>query len=556
MKKIIICLATMIFVFSINLIAGPGICAEEEKKEPPFEDTIEALIDLLRDKGVIGEEEADKFIERYKSGIPAKKEKGTVVTIIPEQKGRDYIEEITDDMNKALREDVAKTKENLDYISDEFLTRSRLLEKRTDELERKLVEDVGGKLNKSAWANRIRWGGDIRLRYEKHFFDEDNYDTLYDPDKNEIVNTTVDRSRYRYRVRLEAKAEVMPKNPEMNVGKVEVGARIATGNTNDPVSTNDTLGDYLNKDTIVLDRAYIKWTYKPDYPKFGKFPQVTAVGGKFANPFFSTNLLWDSDLNFEGIAVKLENDTLMENPLKYYLTIGAFPLQEIELYEKDKWLYSAQFGINYERSMGLSARTAVSYYNYRRTRGEFFNDPSGSFSNDTDPVFRQIGNALMDINTDPDHETYALAGEYRLINFTTELDYDYWFPKHIILKADYVKNIGFDASEVAGLMNLDSYPEETEGYQFSLLFGYPTPRGFGEWNASLSYKYLEGDAVLDAFTDSDFHLGGTNAKGWILKWQYGLWDNIWLTGRWISTDEIRSVPITIDKFFLDLNARF
>ena len=549
-------LIVILFIFAMCLTASGNVYAEEEKKEPPFDDTIEALIDLLHDKGVIGDEEANKFIKRYKSGIPVKKEKGTVVTIIPEQDGREYIENITDDMNKALQKDVTETKDDLNFIKNELLTRSRLLEKRADELEKKLVEDVGGKLNKSSWANRIRWGGDIRLRYQKDFYDEDNYDTLYDPDKNEIVNTTVDRERYRYRIRLEAKADVMEKDPDFNVGKVEVGARISSGNTNDPVSTNDTLGDYFNKDTMVLDRAYVKWTYKPDYPKLGMFPQVTAWGGRFANPFYSTDLVWDSDVNFEGVALKLDSDTLLENPLKFYLTLGAFPLQELEWFEKDKWLYAGQFEVKYEQSMGLSARTAISYYNYKRTRGEFFDDPSGSYSNGSDPLFRQIGNALIDINTDSDNETYALAGEYRLLNITAELDYDYWFPNHIILKTDYVKNIGFDASEVARLMNLDSYPEEVEGYQISLLYGYPTPRGFGEWNASISYKYVQGDAVFDAFTDSDFHLGGTNAKGWVLRWNFGLSDNIWISGRWYSTDEIRSVPISIDKFFLDINARF
>ncbi|MBN1906192.1 MAG: putative porin [Deltaproteobacteria bacterium] len=545
-----------VFILVMGVLTSPVLFADETKAEPPMEDTIEALIDLLKSKGVIGDEEADKFIKRYKSGIPAKREKGTVVTIIPEQEGQEYIERITEDVNKALKEDVVKTKEDLDYMSDELMTRSRLLEKRADAIDKKLVEDVGNKLNQVSWANRMRWGGDIRLRYEKNFYDEENYDQLYDPEKNEIVNTTVDRARYRYRVRLEANAEIMKKNPDMNVGKVDAGARIATGSTNDPVSTNDTLGDYLNKDSIVLDNAYLKWTYKPDYPKFGRFPQVTAWGGRFANPFYSTDMVWDSDVNFEGLAVKLESDTLLANPLKFFLTMGAFPLQELELYEKDKWLFAGQFVIKYEKSMSLSATTAISYYNYKRTRGEFFNDPSGSVSFGTEPLFRQIGNAMIDINTDPNNETYALAGEYRLLNISTELDYDYWFPKHIILKTDYVKNIGFDAKDVARMMNLTSYPEEIEGYQIGLLYGYPKPMGFAEWNTSLTYRYVEGDAVFDAFTDSDFHLSGANAKGWILQSQFGLSERLWLSIRWISSDEVRSVPIAIDKFFIDLNARF
>lgn len=557
MNKLINTIFILLIVASISILHGQGFCQEPGSSgETPFEDTIEALVDILREKGVISTDEADSFINRYRSGIPAKKEKGTVVTIIPEQKGREYIKEITDEVNKEITKEVTQTRDDLNFMTDELLTRSRLAEERIVELEKRLTEDIGTQLNKSSWTNRIRWGGDVRIRYQKDLFDEENYDQIYDPDENKIVNTTIDRARYRYRVRLEATAEIMKKNPNFNVGKVDSGVRIATGNTGDPVSTNDTLGDYLNKDTIVLDRAYLAWTYKPDYPKWGMIPQVTATAGRFANPWYSTDLVWDSDVNFEGMAINLETDTLLEHPFKAFITVGAFPLQELELYENDKWLIGGQMGFSYDKAMALSGKLAISYYDFRRTRGEFFNDPTGDFTNNTQPIFRQIGNALVDINTNPVNETYALAGDYKLLNITGHLDYDYWFPYHIIYSFDYVRNIGFDAAEVAQLMNFSTYPEETEGYQLGLLFGYPVPRSFGEWNASLSYKYLQADAVVDAFTDSDFHLSGTNARGWILKWDFGLSNRLWISGRWISSDEIRSVPISIDKFILDLNAKF
>ena len=55
--------------------------------------------------------------------------------------------------------------------------------------------------------------------------------------------------------------------------------------------------------------------------------------------------------------------------------------------------------------------------------------------------------------------------------------------------------------------------EQTEGYQ--LVWSWATRRCApgGEWNFGVFYKYLEADAVLDAFTDSDFHGGGTDAEG-------------------------------------------
>jgi hypothetical protein len=78
----------------------------------------------------------------------------------------------------------------------------------------------------------------------------------------------------------------------------------------------------------------------------------------------------------------------------------------------------------------------------------------------------------------------------------------------------------------------------------------------GDWQLSLAYRYLEADAVLDAFTDSDFHLGGTNNKGFIVGAQYGLSRNTWLSARWLSSREISGLPLSINNFQLYFNAKF
>jgi hypothetical protein len=62
--------------------------------------------------------------------------------------------------------------------------------------------------------------------------------------------------------------------------------------------------------------------------------------------------------------------------------------------------------------------------------------------------------------------------------------------------------------------------------------------------------------VVDAFTDPDFHLGGTNAKGWVLGTDLGLLKNTWLTVRWLTADEISGPPLAIDVLQVDVNARF
>ncbi|MFX9023817.1 putative porin, partial [Acinetobacter baumannii] len=65
------------------------------------------------------------------------------------------------------------------------------------------------------------------------------------------------------------------------------------------------------------------------------------------------------------------------------------------------------------------------------------------------------------------------------------------------------------------------------------------------------------DATLDAFTDSDFHLGGTDARGYFLGGKLGVADSTSVTLRWMSANTI-SLPqaLNIDVLQLDLNTSF
>lgn len=62
--------------------------------------------------------------------------------------------------------------------------------------------------------------------------------------------------------------------------------------------------------------------------------------------------------------------------------------------------------------------------------------------------------------------------------------------------------------------------------------------------------------MIDAFTDPDFHLGGTNAKGWILGGDFGISRNFWLSLKWTTSNEISGPPLGIDSLFVDVNSRF
>ena len=95
-----------------------------------------------------------------------------------------------------------------------------------------------------------------------------------------------------------------------------------------------------------------------------------------------------------------------------------------------------------------------------------------------------------------------------------------------------------------------------QGYLIRGIVGVAEPKKFGDWNIELSYRYIESDATLDSFSDSDFHFDGTNAKGYAIGGSFGLSHNVFLTGRWLSANQISGPPLAIDVLQIDLVAEF
>jgi hypothetical protein len=94
------------------------------------------------------------------------------------------------------------------------------------------------------------------------------------------------------------------------------------------------------------------------------------------------------------------------------------------------------------------------------------------------------------------------------------------------------------------------------GYSVIAKLGHDRVAKRGDWMFSAEYRYLQSDAVLDAFSDSDFHLGGTNSKGYILSARYGIADGLYTQARWLSANEIDGDPLAIDVLQFDIGVEF
>ena len=399
------------------------------------------------------------------------------------------------------------------------------------------------------WLDRLKWEGDFRLRYQDELLAESNAPVgSFETIGQQVSSSTEDNASGKVRLRLGLNANV--------TSKVDVGVRITTGSTSNPVSTNQTLGVYDNKYSLVIDRAFVKLT---------PYDDLTLWGGRLPNPFFSTDLVWDDDLNFDGVAVSYALGAKEpQREFKPFVTAGAFPLQTIEqngyTQAKDKWLFAVQGGLEWVPSTRTRLKAGAAYYDYRNITGIANPLINNTQYDQTEPLFRQKGNTLFDIDPSVGGETWALAAEYQIANLTLVADFADYFPIHIIGSLDMARNLAFDRAEVSAKAPVgyetSGYDLGADAYLMKLTVGYPKLVEQDEWQAFIGYRYVETDAVLDAFTDSDFHLGGTNAKGFMIGGQYAIYKNTWLAARWMSADEITGLPLAIDVFQLDINAKF
>ena len=179
------------------------------------------------------------------------------------------------------------------------------------------------------------FSGDFRLRAEPTF--------------GGPTDRSQDRFRERIRLRFNAEAELND--------QLKGGFSLASGDLNNPISTNQTLNQYDTRKPIAIDRVYA--TYNPSW-----FRPLTLTGGKFAYPWFNTELVWDKDLNPEGAGETLAFN--VKTPLLKKFSIVGFQLPFAEnkrTAPNDKSLYNTMvYGEQLQTFWQLGSRVKLSAY--------------------------------------------------------------------------------------------------------------------------------------------------------------------------------------------------
>ena len=528
--------------------ANHGAAAPDAGNEQAIRTAIAELLQGLVQQGVLTQEKAADIFQKMEQRLGSEAQAQRPPPPDPNVVGVPYVPQfIMDDIRDALRPEV-----------------------RAD-----VMNDITAKAKTENWGlpgvipsilRRLHWFGDIKVRAQADTYAKDNAQNFYlnfqavnqaggiGKLSYPFIDTNVDRYRMRLRARLGLDADI--------ADHVDAVFRISTGDTLGPPSVDATqnLGDNGAGYQTIWDQMFLRYKGQSASGR----GQFMIAGGRLPDFWLHTNLVWADDLGFDGVVSNLAyniggataQDRPEDPPTYLFLTAGAFPVQEIALSTRDKWLYAAQAGTDVGVTAQSRFKMGLAYYDFVHVAGER-NTLDSTLLNFTAPQFVVKGNSMFDIlnDTDPATNLFGLAADFHLVNLTASMDFAQFGATHIVVTGDYVKNIGFDERQVEQRTGVDIKPR-TEGYQFMLAVGSPLIKRHGDWRITGAYKYLQRDAVIDAFTDADFHLGGTDAKGWTLQYDYGLTRNTALTVKWLSSDAIDGPPLGIDTLQVDINAWF
>src|SRR5437764_4957867 len=171
----------------------------------------------------------------------------------------------------------------LDLLVKKRLITDQEAEEVRGELTRDAATTAAGKWKISAPITEIELYGDLRMRYEARTGEAGL------PDRITPVGEHSQRNRARYRLRLGLRGTL--------VDDWFFGLRLET--SSNPRSTNVTIGDEASggpfskgSDGVNVGQAYFGYR---------GIRELTLTAGRMPNPLVTTSMVWDADINPEGV---------------------------------------------------------------------------------------------------------------------------------------------------------------------------------------------------------------------------------------------------------------
>jgi len=327
------------------------------------------------------------------------------------------------------------------------------------ELIKEMSADASKRSILPSWLQDFKIYGDLRLRYEGFCRDYDRRD----------------RNRARFRLRVGVEKTWWDK-------QLEIGFRLASGEDDEPTTTNQSFTGAFSKKHVWIDLAYARW--QPNALK-----GFTLVGGKFSlkDAWVHTDLIWDSDVNPEGVWAQYKASQFGD--FQPFASAGYFIFHEEDQHSQDGIMAQYQVGFDWTIKP-VKWTCALTYYDYDHY--------------DTRYV------AAGGNHVGPDGNLQ----DFQMINLTNKVGWKVDVGGRSIPMAayfDWVHNCKDDDPD-------HGWNDQSDGYAAGLKIGQNSKKG--DWSFSYKYAYLEANCTPSYLCDSDF--GGANRKGHVFAVVYNL----------------------------------
>lgn len=372
----------------------------------------------------------------------------------------------------------------------DLLVRKGLInDQEAEELRTDLAKDfasntAAGKLNLGSHLTEFKLSGDVRLRHQ------------YQETRNQGAAVTTDRTRERFRLRF---------NGDIQMQKGwSAGFALETASAAD--SGNQTFENGGDDYSIFLARAYVAWQPRNDL----KF-----IAGKQRNPLYTTDLVWDADINPQGVAEL------------YTISLGGKDSLEFRALQSimddnneatagrtgnDAWLFAQQAVLTkYFGTTKLVVAPGYSIYTTSNMSGLTNETP---FNGDT------VGLSLG---------TFAGELEFADVGATGNSVKLYW-------DSSYNFEAGKRVHTVYGRPTADK-----DAFAWLVGIGYNHGSGKlqGDWGVKVDYRRVGFGSVDPNLNDSDFAFGNLNQSGFKASASYNLVDFCSLNLTYFQTSDIR-----------------
>ncbi len=385
-------------------------------------------------------------------------------------------------------------------LIDMLVKKGIITDKEAEQLQADLAKDTADaasaeKLKLYTGLTELRISGDVRIRYEYR-------------QGESLTDDNVERSRFRYRLR------------PMITGKLGddwvFGFRLENGSGSR--SSNVTMADDGGPWNKTSDAVYVGQVYIGYIPN----PNMSFYAGRMPNPFVSTSMIWDPDINPEGLAEKFK---MTSNNITYFANVGQF------LYDsgnpqnsaaptpnrKDLYLLGWQGGATVMLNKTDSIQVAPTIYQY-------------------------VNNSMASKDFAGNFSPANVSGINNLLVLDMPMEYD--FTTSVASRQSVFGDVAYNPNAKERATKFGRPDLGSQDYAWQIGYQYGKAKHKGEWDAKIFYQDTGLFAVDPNLVDSDIFDSRTNMRGVVVSGNYLLSDAVTLTLTYANGEGIKQSTVT------------